>query len=457
MSVADLVNYAIGATLAILGASAIVTWALRRKSSDRLLLLFGLWCCVYGVRLVGSQAYVREAIGGSARTWNYLGVFATYVINVPGALFVEAQVGTGWKRSLRLNWQVLSGYAAAAMAIDLVLGRPGAAMPLNNPLVLLSVATWILNLWIYRDRPSPLFKTKAIAVSVVLLALFVVNENLGRPVLPAIRTEPIGVFVFVIALGYSVVANVFQREAELLAVNRELSTARQIQNGLLPPRIPDVNNLDLAVSYQPMTAVAGDFYDFAVLGPDRIGILVADVSGHGIPAALVASMVKVAFSTEAAHTTNPAEVLAGMNRTLCGNMERSFVTAVFAVIDSARKTLSYANAGHPPLLLARAGENVDACDEHGLMLGVFPHATYTNAEQPLAPGDCVFLFTDGVTEAQDPSGTFLDIDRIKSWLRRHRGESAQRIADLTLRGLQDWRANASFEDDVTFVVARLKE
>jgi hypothetical protein len=457
VSLTELVGGAIGSTLAILGASAVVIWAIRRQSSDRLLLYFGLWCCVYGVRLVASLAFVREAIGGSARTWNYLGAFATYVINVPGALFVEAQVGTGWKRSLRLNWQVLSVYAAAAIAIDLVVGRPAAAMPLNNPLVLLSVAAWTFNLWIYRDRLSPVFKTRAIAVSVVFLTLFVVNENLGRPVLPAVRTEPIGVFVFVIGLGYSVVANVFQREAELLAVNRELATARQIQNGLLPPRVPDVSNLDLAVRYQPMTAVAGDFYDFAVLGPDRIGILVADVSGHGIPAALVASMVKVAFSTESAHTTDPAEVLAGMNRTLCGNMEQSFVTAVFAVIDSARGTLSYANAGHPPLLVARTGDDVHPCDEHGLMLGVFPHATYTNAELPLAPGDCVFLFTDGVPEAQDPNGTFLDTDRVKSWLRLHRGESAQRIADLTLRELQDWRASASFEDDVTFVVARLKE
>lgn len=165
-----------------------------------------------------------------------------------------------------------------------------------------------------------------------------------------------------------------------LALNRELATARQIQNGLLPSQMPDVSKVDLAVCYQPMTAVAGDFYDFALLGPDRIGVLVADVSGHGIPAALVASMVKVAFSTESAHTTNPAEVLTGMNRTLCGNMERSFVTAAFAVIDSARGTLSYANAGHPPLLLARSGDDVRACEEHGLMLGVFPQATYANSK-----------------------------------------------------------------------------
>ncbi len=456
MSVTELVGGAIGSTLATLGASAIVVCALRRKSSDRLLLFFGLWCCAYGVRLIGSQTFVREAIGGSARTWNYLAVFLTYTINIPGALFVEAQVGTGWKRSLRLTWQVFAVYAATAIVIDLIASRPAAAMALNSPLVLLSVAIWTFNLWIYRDKLSPLFKTKAIAIGIVVLLLFVVNENLGRPMLPAIRTEPIGIFVFVVCLGYSVVANVFQREAELLAVNRELATARQIQNGLLPSGIPDVSSLDLAVRYQPMTAVAGDFYDFAVLGPDRIGILVADVSGHGIPAALVASMVKVAFSTEAAHTTDPAEVMAGMNRTLCGNMERSFVTAVFAVIDSARGTLLYANAGHPPLLLASSGD-VYAGEEHGLMLGVFPQAAYTNAEVALAPGDCVFLFTDGVPETQDPSGAFLDTDRVKAWLRSHRGESAQRIADLTLRGLEDWRGSASFDDDVTFVVARLKE
>lgn len=453
MTVTELVGGAIGWTVVALGGASIFAWTLRRRSSDRLPLYFGIWCCLYGIRLLALQSSVRAALGGPVRAWIYASVFITYAINLPGGLFIEGLVGVGWRRSIRRVWQAHAIYATAAIAIDLILRRPSAAMAPNNAIVLAGLIVWLGNLWLYRQRLSPLFKTRVIAVGATVLLLSVINQNVGQPLIPSTNVEPVGVFVFLVCLGYAVVGSVFSQEAELVAVNRELDVARQIQQALLPRELPQVRHVDLAVRYLPMTAVAGDLYDFAVLGPERVGVLIADVSGHGIPAALVASMVKIAFTSQSAHADDPATVLTGMNRTLCGHLERSFVTAIYAVIDGDRRTILYANAGHPPFLIGRAGMRVDSAGEHGWMLGVFPDAVYTNGQVTAEPGDRALLFTDGVPETQNGQGEFLDNDRVQEWLGAFRDEDAAGFADLVLRRLRDWREAATFEDDVTFVVA----
>src|SRR5262249_7863958 len=141
-------------------------------------------------------------------------------------------------------------------------------------------------------------------------------------------------------------------------------------------------------------AVAGDLYDFVRLGPSRLGILVADVSGHGVPAALVASMVKLAFSTQAHQAHDPAVVLTAMNRALARQLGRSFGTAIYAVIDTDRRTITHANAGHPPPMIARVHQPIEDIGGHGMMLGFTDDATYANTETRLETGDLVFLYTD---------------------------------------------------------------
>ena len=142
-----------------------------------------------------------------------------------------------------------------------------------------------------------------------------------------------------------------QLAQQLLTIQKELETARQIQLSILPSEIPKIEGLDIAARYVPMTSVAGDFYDFIVVDEKHIGILVADVSGHGMPAALIASMLKIALSAQAAHAADPAQVLLGLNQALCGKFQHHFVTAAYLFVDMQKRTLTYAGAGHPPLLL----------------------------------------------------------------------------------------------------------
>ncbi|MDE3155988.1 MAG: PP2C family protein-serine/threonine phosphatase [Acidobacteriota bacterium] len=454
MSVTELIGTAIACTLLALGLASMAAWGIRRRSADRLLLLFGLWCVLYGIRLVAEQPAITLALGGSARTWDDVVAIVTYVINVPTVLFLEALIGPGWKQSIRRLWQVQGAYGVAAIVIDLFT-YPNAAMGPNRVLVLLGVVVAALNVRAYRRRLGPMFKTPIVAFGVLTLVLFVLNENLGRPIMPAVDLEPVGVLIFVTALAYGVVGTVFRSETELLTVQRELETARQIQMSLLPRTPPRVRGLDVAVRYLPMTAVAGDLYDFVELGDGRVGILVADVSGHGIPAALVASMVKLAFTTQARHAHDPARVLTAMNAALAGQLERGFVTAVYAVIDTGRRTMTAANAGHPPLLVGRADRGVEELSAHGLMLGVVPDASYTNTELELLAGDRILFYTDGVTEARNPEDEFFDDDRVKAWLTSAGEPEAGPLADAALDALARWRGRETFEDDVTFVIARV--
>ena len=202
-----------------------------------------------------------------------------------------------------------------------------------------------------------------------------------------------------------------------------------------------------------MTAVAGDIYDFVRIGPSCLGILVADVSGHGIPAALVASMVKVAFSAQADQADDPARVLASMNQILCRHLEHAYVTAVYAVVNTDRQTLTIANAGHPPALVRRRGETSPVEHDQGMMLGFFPDAVYTSTEvASFAPGDRLLLYSDGVLEARNRAGEFFDADRVARWLSDVEHTSAEQFAQAALGQLTQW-TGGGFDDDVTFVIA----
>ena len=137
-----------------------------------------------------------------------------------------------------------------------------------------------------------------------------------------------------------------------------------------------------------MTAVAGDFYDFLEIDAHRVGVLVADVTGHGVPAALIASMVKVALAAQREHADSPAAVLAGMNETLWGRLAGQYVTAAYLFIDGGSRVIRYGAAGHPPMLRsARRDGRVDELEQNGLLLGFLDRTGYTELEQPLDAGD----------------------------------------------------------------------
>jgi len=247
-----------------------------------------------------------------------------------------------------------------------------------------------------------------------------------------------------------------QLAAQLLALNNELEMARQIQLSILPRSVPQLPSLDIAARFLPMTSVAGDFYDFIRMDDAHLGILIADVSGHGLPSALIASMLQVALAGQAAHASEPAKVLSGLNRALCGKFVYNFVTAAYLYLDLENERICYAGAGHPPVLQWRnATRKTAAVLENGLVLGMVDEAVYTTLELPLEPGDRYVLYTDGVLEAANPLQEQFGADRFMRFIENHMHLGADPFAEALLGELSRWTeqtAEAGQQDDITLLV-----
>ena len=244
---------------------------------------------------------------------------------------------------------------------------------------------------------------------------------------------------------------------QLLAINNELELARQTQLSILPKDTPRLPGLEIAARYMPMSAVAGDFYDFVMVDEKHVGILIADVSGHGLSAALVASMLKSALPAQLPHASDPARVLSGLNQALFGKFEAHYVTAAYVFVDMANNTVSYAGAAHPPLLWWHANtQHASECLENGLMLGPFRDSTYSAMTFALEKGDEIILVTDGILEARDSSGDQFGMDRLRTTIESSHALSANTFADALLAGLSTWSETAigpGQTDDITLIVA----
>jgi len=252
-----------------------------------------------------------------------------------------------------------------------------------------------------------------------------------------------------------------QLAAQLLALNNELEMARQIQLSILPHSIPQLPGLEIAARFSPMTSVAGDFYDFIQIDDKHIGILIADVSGHGLPSALIASMLQVALTGQISHASEPAKVLAGLNRALCGKFTDNFVTSAYVYVDIEKNLMRYAGAGHPPVLQWRKSTCKTAkVLENGLVLGMFEEANYEALEFPLEAGDRYVLYTDGVPEAANSSQEQYGVERFMHFIELSRHLGADQFVDTFLTELSRWsgqNAEHAQQDDITLLVVDFKE
>jgi phosphoserine phosphatase RsbU/P len=242
---------------------------------------------------------------------------------------------------------------------------------------------------------------------------------------------------------------------QLVEINTELEMARQIQLSILPSNTPKVAGMEIVARYIPMTSVAGDFYDFIVVDESRVGILIADVSGHGLPAALIASMLQVALTAQARHASEPAKVLAGLNQALCGKFQHNFVTAAYVYVDLEKGAISYAGAGHPPILLWRRSTGAASqLLENGLVMGQFEEATYDSLQVPIEAGDRFVLYTDGIVETNNPAQEEFGTARFMEFMETNNKLKAGPFADALLLELARWLEHPPGEghkDDISLL------
>ena len=240
------------------------------------------------------------------------------------------------------------------------------------------------------------------------------------------------------------------RDAESM---HNLRAAGRLQKKLfLPTAPPDWPGLDWAIHFAPLAHLGGDYYDFAAPDADHLGFLIADASGHSIPAALVAIMARFAFAEAAGRTTSPGEVLAALNTRLAGLTDERFVTAFYGVLDRRTRVLRYAAAGHPFPLHVRDGAAVRPLAARGFLLGVMPDEVYTEREVWLEPGDRVLFYTDGLVEARNEIGEMFGTDRLTNALRSQGTVSAADLLTRVRDDLRAFRGSQPLNDDLTAVV-----
>ncbi len=241
------------------------------------------------------------------------------------------------------------------------------------------------------------------------------------------------------------------RATEREHIEQELRTAREIQQTFLPQEVPDVPGWRLVPYYQPAREVGGDFYDFIPLVDGRLGLVIGDVSGKGIPAALVMTATRTMLRTAAQSGDAPGEILARVNELLCADIRQGmFVTCFYAILDPASGRVQYANAGHDTPY-HRQREGTFQLWATGMPLGMLPDRSYETYETLMAPGDSLLFYSDGVVEAHNTSREMFGRSRLLTSISAHPGGS--KLIDLLLTELARFTgASWEQEDDITLLV-----
>lgn len=451
----DIYEILVGTFLSIIGLAAITLALFRWIPNDLSLISFGMFCFLYGARTNAFQFF----FDATPLFWGYWKSSITYIVPVTGYVFFEQILGKGWKSSIRLMIYVSVVFAIGAISVEIALKAPYTAMLANNFFAIVVILVILVNLFwpgLQMTRELKVLRVGSLIFIVLALHANLMHLNIVR--LPLSRDlEPLGFLIFIGCLTYIVVRRFFDNEKKLVTITYELETARQIQSFILPQKTVNIKGIHLATHYVPMASVAGDFYDFARVDEKRLGILVADVSGHGVPASLISSMVKIAFVSHLSHASNPAQVLAGINQTLCGKLESDFVTAGYLFIDTVKQNVLYAGAGHPPLLLWRGSEQkIYEFRKQGIILGQFEDAQYQNIELELRSGDRFFLYTDGIIETTNAAGIRYGKDQFKEFITSHASLPVGHFADEFIQRISSWSGKHSedtLDDDLTLIVA----
>ncbi|HKI98426.1 MAG TPA: SpoIIE family protein phosphatase [bacterium] len=234
----------------------------------------------------------------------------------------------------------------------------------------------------------------------------------------------------------------------------DLEAARSLQMSLMPDALPDTPPLRLGARYLPAERLGGDLFDIVELdGGRRLGLLVADVCGHGITAAFITAMTKITFQSACQSSSDPAVVLDLMNRELAANLANGFVTVFYGVYDRHTRTLACASGGHPPVLVHRRPE--------GRILDLLPQATFLGCFQQvhfrtetleLKPGDRIILYTDGLFESRiGPDGEEFGMERVRAYLTEYQALEIQPLLDGLVDTLADFMNHIPVDDDITIV------
>ena len=437
---------------------------IRPRRSARLLLWLGIWSGIYGAQeLLKLESVVRSLPVSVQAARVTLLVSFNYLIIVAGAfVFLEMTLGT-LRRLVQLHLIADVAVAVGAITLFEVSGSQGPFFVCNQVLVVILLVAIVLTVSIPTLSRRFFVVTRHRALTIgsltfAALALWVNVAPLLRITVANIYNS-VGFAIFLLSIGYTGVEIMVADERRLVSLDDELAIARKLQFSILPERTPQIAGLEIAAVYKPMSAVAGDFYEFLIADERHIGFLVADVSGHGVPAALIASMIKVATQAADGSATDPAQFLRRVGSILEKNARGQLVSAAYLWIDMAARTATYSAAGHPPLLRWRKSDaTFTRIESNGLLFGINTVSEYPVCKFPILPGDRFLLNTDGLTEPENQSGQQFGESRLEQIMRDNQSHSVSELSGILPAEIRAWQPpNATQQDDITLILVDVLE
>ncbi len=454
---AQIVDIIQGTIFMSIGATACVIAAIRWRRGVRVLVWWGIFSGMYGLQTLGQTTTVLEVLPHALKSAApYVYTAITYLLLV-SALLAWRELTLG-KLKFLVELEILVGFVIALIGIGtFVLGGPADKWkPYNNLLAVFVMVVLLAVVVLPKFSGFLVIPNRIFTAAAIIYSLEVMYTNfsivLHYRVLPLVAS--LGFAALLFSLGYVALEMLFTNERRLLSIETELETARQIQSSILPARVPELENLCVAASYLPMTSVAGDFYQFVRSDDSHLGILVADVTGHGVPAALISSMLKVAMQSVTIFAHDPAQVLRALNSILSSEAHGQLASAAYLWIDTKSRNALYSAAGHPPLLCWRnTRDEMQRIESNGLLFGIKPDSEYPVCSVPFEPSDRFLLYTDGITEAENATGEAFGERQLERVVRDHRLQPAPQLSLQLIAELQKWRSVAvNQEDDITLIV-----
>ncbi len=250
-------------------------------------------------------------------------------------------------------------------------------------------------------------------------------------------------------------AMLHEQLVEKKRLEAQLEVARQVQLALLPERDPEIDGFDISAYNFSTEEVSGDYYDFVKPYEDHLGLVIADVSGKGVPASLLMAFLRASLRSAIHVGYAPNVAMAKVNYLLWESIEEhQFVTAFYGMLDATNRTLAFVNAGHNPLLVLNPDGSPRFIERGGLPLGLFKDTRYYEYYLPIDAGQILVLYTDGATEAQSPDGEEYGRARLVDAVRRCRDRRAREMIDFIYNDVFEWSGGRGATDDVTFVIVK---
>jgi sigma-B regulation protein RsbU (phosphoserine phosphatase) len=284
-----------------------------------------------------------------------------------------------------------------------------------------------------------------------------VGRRAGQPIFTASDEKLVLALASQAAIAVERV-RLYQQEIQQQRLEKELAVGRQIQLSLLPATYPELSGWEFAASYRAARQVGGDLYDFFEFPNEisQLGLLIADVTGKGVPAALFMAFSRAIIRTEAATSRKPATVLARSNRLIARDSRSNLLlSAFYCTLDSHTGQLVYASAGHNwPLWLRVATGECQELVARGIVLGAFTDIPLEERQIDVAPGDLLVFYTDGVSEAMNSTGQMFGQERLQSILKGNASGSAEQVCQAVLKALEDFTGDTPPSDDMTLLVVK---